>query len=178
MRASTRVGLLLALSWCVLGVSCSQAPITLEAGSLICRLDERGHLMSLMPRDSDREYLAPGEAAPLLSVRTEGRWISPTALDPSSPASMGLVFGDTGIRVDVLAIPHETHLSLDVLAVHADTLVDALRWGPFPVAIGDTVGEIVGVVRNRDFAIGLQALNAKTVGGVLENEGLWPGNSI
>jgi hypothetical protein len=40
-----------------------------------------------------------------------------------------------------------------------------ILWGPYPTTIRDTIGEVVGVVRNKDFAIGIQALNIKTLGG-------------
>ena len=42
---------------------------------------------------------------------------------------------------------------------------ELILWGPYPTIIGDTIGEVVGVVRNKDFAIGIQALNIKTLGG-------------
>jgi len=45
-------------------------------------------------------------------------------------------------------------------------------WGPYPTAISNIIGETVGVVRDKEFAVGLQALNAKTLGGypVSEND--------
>jgi hypothetical protein len=43
--------------------------------------------------------------------------------------------------------------------------VELVLWGPYPTTIGEIVGETVGVVRNREFALGIQALNAKTLGG-------------
>ncbi|MEN8007434.1 MAG: hypothetical protein ABFS42_10490 [Candidatus Krumholzibacteriota bacterium] len=151
-------------------MSCSEAPIALRAGGLVCHLDARGHLTSLENGSAGVEYLAQGQPAPLLSVKTAGRWITPTRLEPGADDSFSLHFDDAGVSVEFQALARETHLALEVLAVEPDTLVDALRWGPFPVAIGDTVGEIVGVVRNPEFAIGIQALNAKTIGGVMENE--------
>ena len=48
--------------------------------------------------------------------------------------------------------------------------MELVLWGPFPTSIGDTVGEVVGVVRNKDFAIGIQALNIKTLGGYPNDE--------
>jgi len=43
--------------------------------------------------------------------------------------------------------------------------VELVLWGPYPTTIGSVVGEIIGVVRDADFAVGIQALNAKTLGG-------------
>ena len=43
-------------------------------------------------------------------------------------------------------------------------------WGPYPIDIHDLVGEVVGVVRNSEIAVGIQALNAKTLGGYPSEE--------
>ena len=43
-------------------------------------------------------------------------------------------------------------------------VVDAVIWGPYPTSISRTVGEIIGVVRDSAFALGIQALNPKTIG--------------
>jgi hypothetical protein len=43
-------------------------------------------------------------------------------------------------------------------------------WGPYPTTIRKTVGEVIGVVRDGAFALGLQALNLKTLGGYPEND--------
>ncbi|MBK6947042.1 MAG: hypothetical protein IPH16_02225 [Haliscomenobacter sp.] len=48
-----------------------------------------------------------------------------------------------------------------------EAAIDKVVWGPFATTIGETVGEIVGVVRNGQFALGIQSLNVKTVGGSL-----------
>ena len=54
-------------------------------------------------------------------------------------------------------------------AVHPEK-IDAVLWGPINTTIGQTIGEVVGVVRDADFAVGLQTLNTKTCGGKLVNE--------
>ncbi len=161
-------------------LSCAEDHAPLQAGALVCRLDATGHLSSLMDATTNTEYLAAGQPAPLLSVCVADEWIAPSRLEIAAPNSLLLRFGGTNtgdadadhaeITVSLHTLSRETHLVLEVIAAEPDSVVDALRWGPFPVAIGDTVGEIVGVVRNRDFAFGLQALNAKTIGGALEND--------
>lgn len=49
--------------------------------------------------------------------------------------------------------------------------VNAVYWGPYPTTINQTIGEVIGVVRDGQFAIGIQALNPKTIGGMLKREG-------
>lgn len=45
---------------------------------------------------------------------------------------------------------------------------DALVFGPVGVGIGEVVGEVVGVVQEKDMAFGMQALNIKTTAGLPE----------
>jgi len=65
------------------------------------------------------------------------------------------------IRVDC----KPTHLVFELVALQSPASPDLLLWGPFPTTIGEIVGETAGVVRNARVAIGIQALNAKTLGG-------------
>jgi len=37
--------------------------------------------------------------------------------------------------------------------------------GPYPATISETIGETIGVVRGEEFALGIQSLNPKTIGG-------------
>ena len=48
--------------------------------------------------------------------------------------------------------------------------VELVLWGPYPTSIRDMIGETVGVVRDREFAVGIQALNARTLGGYPSTE--------
>lgn len=43
-------------------------------------------------------------------------------------------------------------------------------WGPYPTTIRESIGETVGVVRGEGFAMGIQALNPRTLGGYPWNE--------
>ena len=54
---------------------------------------------------------------------------------------------------------------LELISVTPADAVDLVVWGPYPTKIRAIVGETIGVVRNADFALGIQALNIKTLGG-------------
>ena len=68
------------------------------------------------------------------------------------------------------AVRKATHLVFEIAGAEPASAVDAVVWGPYPTSIGATVGEIVGVVRDVEYAIGLQVLNIKTLGGALLND--------
>jgi hypothetical protein len=62
------------------------------------------------------------------------------------------------------------HLTLELIDVQPPGQADIAQWGPYPTRLRQTVGEVVGVVRGDGFALGLQALNIKTLGGFPEND--------
>ncbi len=130
------------------------------------RLDGRGQLVSLSGRSDSREYVASGQPAPLLTIRTAGRVESPATLtfDPKTGIAT-LKYQPSGVIVRVRALAKPTHFTFEIVGVEPGGVVDAVTWGPYPITIGATIGEIVGVVRDPAFAIGLQVLNIKTLGG-------------
>ncbi|MGW8267498.1 MAG: hypothetical protein ACWGSQ_14115, partial [Longimicrobiales bacterium] len=58
----------------------------------------------------------------------------------------------------------------DAPATGSEPVVHLALWGPYPTTIGETIGETVGVVREGGFAMGIQALNPRTLGGYPWNE--------
>ena len=149
---------------CVLSLPAAaraQAEFTTE--DLRVRLDARGSLASLWDTANGRERLAAGEPAPLLSIRAAGQTQTPAGMAfDSRTGVVALDFRPSGVKVRIRAAAKPTHLVLEVADVQPAGAVDAVVWGPIPTTISTTIGEIVGVVRDEAFAIGLQVLNVKT----------------
>lgn len=70
-----------------------------------------------------------------------------------------------GAEVTVVQKPAYATLELTGLANPNDTDIRLVAWGPLTTDITESVGELVGVVRNRDFAIAMLGVNPKTLGG-------------
>ncbi|MEN8126504.1 MAG: hypothetical protein ABFR90_01730 [Planctomycetota bacterium] len=51
--------------------------------------------------------------------------------------------------------------NFEVLGTAPSGLIDRVQWGPIATDINQTVGEVIGVLRNDQYAIGLQVLNVK-----------------
>ena len=64
----------------------------------------------------------------------------------------------------------DSHLTFELLSLTNHESVDLILWGPYPTTINKIIGETVGVVRGEDYAIGIQSLNIKTLGGYPWNE--------
>ena len=129
-------------------------------------INARGSLSELSRADDKRSYLAAGQPAPLLSVRLEGKLHAPySAAWDAQTKRLTLRFADVDATAVVAVEAKATHVVFEVVDVQPTNRVELVLWGPYPTTIGDLIGETVGVVRDRGFAIGIQALNAKTLGG-------------
>jgi hypothetical protein len=113
-----------------------------------------------------RDHRAADVASPILSVQANGALVPPRSFVWHVDSGIAELTYDGGISARLRATATPTHLVLEVVAVEPLEDVDLVVWGPFATTISDTIGETVGVVRNADFAIGLQALNIKTLGGL------------
>jgi hypothetical protein len=150
----------------------AQAQATLGGAALHLALDARGHLSSLRHATGSRNLLAADTTAALLTVVTGNQHVAPTALSARRTADgteLTLRYTPIGTRIVMRARERATHLSLQIISATPSDRIDAVIWGPYPTTIGRTVGEVIGVVRDDSMALGLQVLNAKTLGGARPN---------
>lgn len=172
MRTTSLCYVLVAAS---LASACPPRPATAQADlvvhGLCVRIDQRGQLTSLSDPARQREYLAAGQPAPLLTVKVGGKLEEPTALTWDARAGVATIrYAESGVLVRVKAAREPTHVVFEIVGIEPANVVDAVIWGPYPTTIRGTVGEIVGVVRDTEYAIGLQVLNIKTLGGFPLND--------
>jgi len=162
-------GLLLVwgLSLCPRPALAEQASLArLQTESATFAIDSSGSFSAISRNRDGRNYLATGQPAPLLALQIEGQWFKPERAEwePSSQ-KLTLHYGGGKVTAVTAARAQATHISLEVLSLQPSNGVDLVLWGPYPTSIGEMIGETVGVVRDREFAIGIQALNPKTLGG-------------
>ncbi len=156
----------------ILLVGCGDAKVLLEmrAGSLAIGLLQSGYVAGFRDTSRGVEHMPEGMTAPLLQLRVAGRDLGPE-LAVFDPADSTLTLGyEGGLNAAVRVRQRPTHVRLELEAVSEPERVELAIWGPFPTTIRETIGETVGVVRGEGYAIGLQALNPKTLGGFPWNE--------
>jgi hypothetical protein len=144
------------------------AQASLSAGELQVGLSTRGSITALRNKTSGKDYLSREVPAPLLTLVSEGTRIVPTSLAYSGKL-LTLQYAPAGVRVTVRVRETPTYLALEVASASPANKVDAVIWGPYPTIIAKTVGEIIGVVRDGQVALGMQVLNMKTLGGDMPN---------
>jgi len=135
------------------------------------KLDASGKLTSMRSIALQKEFLVPGQATSLMSIKKEGRILAAQqcAWKPKS-SELILRYPQAGIEAKLKVQQLDNYISFELTQLTKGETVDLVLWGPYPTSIADTVGEVVGVVRNKDFAIGIQALNIKTLGGYPNEE--------
>lgn len=110
--------------------------------------------------EDGRCSLCGGKRAPFAHIVSNGRVLPAT----------GIVFGDGAFTVCFDGVRQQVEVSAGqrycrFRALDADPSIEAFIWGPFLAEYPGECGEVLGVERKDGQAVGIQALNPKTVGG-------------
>ncbi|QHW33474.1 hypothetical protein GZH47_23525 [Paenibacillus rhizovicinus] len=141
----------------------------LQAGSLTFGLNDRGEWTELADAGTGRSYEAAAVRSPLLSIVAGSRILAPeSAAYDSGSGVLSLDFEGGMAQIEVKVAAKEQYATFEVFRIaepDGDADIRAILWGPYATGVEGSIGESVGVVRDGEFAIGLMALNAKTIGG-------------
>jgi hypothetical protein len=160
--------LLVGLSLALLVGACSlpsRRHLEWPAGTLRLRVDHRGYVVRVTDLQTGHDYRADQVESPLLSLQVDGVLHAPRVLTWDSTQHVARLEYPDGLTAHVAVTVKPTHLVLEVVSVERLEAVELVVWGPYATTLSGTIGETVGVVRDSLFAIGIQALNPKTLGG-------------
>jgi hypothetical protein len=129
------------------------------------QLNDKGAVISIRGNQTT-EYAVAKDSAFLLQLVKSGGTIAPNKAEFKKGLITLLYPG--GYKAVVKTSTNKDYLRFELAEV--SDYIDAVVWGPLNNSIKDTIGNTVGVVRNRDFAFGLQCLNEKTTGGKMVND--------
>ena len=138
--------------------------IGIETSWLKMVLDDKGNIVSIFDKTEGAEYLSNGQTAPLMSIRCDGTVKAPSQIKKNGNI-FTLQYSENKIEARIKVVEKKEYISFELLNITSPEKVEVIIWGPYPLTIKETIGECVGVVRNDKFAIGIQALNVKTLGG-------------
>lgn len=165
LQTTTMIALIVVLS--AFGVSKN---IEIQTDYLLITIDESGQLVSIIDKGTGTDYLAKSQPAPLLSIYSDDlERVDPLKLIRNDESSTLTLHYEDEIEIVVRYVESPSYLTLEVVSISSREKVPYVSWGPYPIDIDGTIGEVVGVARDDEFAIGLQALNIKTTGGRLTN---------
>lgn len=141
-----------------------------KTGDFALAISGSGQIVAMRDPVTGKNFLPPGQKAPLLRVRVGNEWLEPVKASFNEPSNvLELSYPNSKLSAQVQVTQKKTHLVFHLVTILPVDEVNAVSWGPYPTVIDKTIGEVVGVVRDGTYAIGLQALNIKTLGGKLVN---------
>jgi len=130
-----------------------------------------GKITGMIDNATGKDYLAKDVPAPILQVRLfkdEGKIknYAPSSMKwNAATKTIQLFYEDVGVETTIEIETKDSHVRMEVVDIRPREEVELVLWGPYPTTINRSIGECVGVVRGEDYAIGIQSLNAKTIGG-------------
>ena len=133
------------------------------------RLDDKGFVTSIADRKSGKEYSPAGHPSPLLSLHEEGQ-PNDKLLAPQSAVfrflshTIELKYSNGSVAT-VKAETKGAYCRFQLVSLQPRGKVDNIVWGPVNTRISKIIGDIIGVVRNDDWAIGLMGVDDNTIPG-------------
>ncbi len=146
----------------------SEKLLTLKTSYFELEIDSSGNIVGLIDSATGKNYASQDSISPLFSVRIQNKVEKPQKLQVKNDT---LLFQfEQDVEAKIKYEEKETHLVLELVSISRNDIVDLVIWGPYRNTISKIIGETVGVVRGEAFALGIQSLNLKTLGGFPWNE--------
>lgn len=147
--------------------------VTLEADILKIDLDGKGYFKGIAMTGLSKNYLCADTVAPFITLVSDRERYFPSSLDyEAGSKTLVLSFDKIMANVEVKVSCYASHIAFEVSKAEPAAQIDGLVWGPIPTTVSETIGEIIGVVRDDDVGLGIQVLNPKTLGGDYNPEGM------
>tara|TARA_R110000868_G_scaffold132180_1_gene342760 strand:+ start:45560 stop:47992 length:2433 start_codon:yes stop_codon:yes gene_type:complete len=143
-----------------------------SAGELKIGFDSQGKITDLTDSKNNTQYAYVNQnSKSILAIRVNGELEYPASFDIKEGEEVILLnYPKNEVEAEVKVIKKERYLTFELTSITKENDIELVLWGPFETNIKETIGETVGVVRNKDFSIGIQALNKRTLGGYPSND--------
>ena len=164
MRPFILILLLSALFYSSCTPGSKEGVIEFTGGEMLIGMDQTGRITAL-ETPGGRNLLHPDSIAYLIHMRFDNGIMAPVSMEYMPEEGMLYFYFAGDHEVKVTVEQKKEYIRFGLFNIRGEVKPDLLVWGPFFTAIQETIGETVGVVRDEDFAIGIQSLNPKTLGG-------------
>ncbi|RQW02225.1 hypothetical protein EH222_13960, partial [candidate division KSB1 bacterium] len=152
--------------------SCARSSheMTLFLTSFRLSLSSSGSVTEWLDLQTGVDYLARTAPAALLSVLMAGELKEPLAARYEKNSNMLFLTYSNDIEACVQVTCKDKYVTFELMSITKLDTIELVLWGPYPTSMNRVIGETVGVVQGESFALGIQALNPKTLGGYPWNE--------
>lgn len=126
-------------------------------------VNKSGFITGIRDKQTNREYNPKGLSSPLLVLEKDGKNVYPAAARLQGQ-QLKLSFPN-GTVATLKVNQEQEYLRFELQSLVPRNGIDNIVWGPYKTNISKTIGEILSVVRDDNFAIGILALNDNTTSG-------------
>jgi hypothetical protein len=142
--------------------------ISISTESLKTSISDKGSFINLIDLNTGKDYVQKDSVSSIMSIRINNKIIHPK----SATAKNGIIIldYDNDVVANIKIEEKETHFTLELISITNKDKVELIIWGPYFSTINKIISETIGVVQGDIFAIGIQSLNIKTIGGYPWNE--------
>jgi hypothetical protein len=139
--------------------------IVLNTKFVTIGINNRGFITSIKDRSTHKEYCPAGKSSALLSLYKDDKYILPISATFNTLNKRLLLRYPNGSVAMLQTDEKEEYLRFKLVSLKPRNGVDNIVWGPYKTNISKTIGDVLGVVRDDDFAFGLLGLNDNTTSG-------------
>jgi len=151
--------------------SCHNQEYAWKSDNLTITIDNKGYLTGLTDIQSGKNYCSQDMTSPLIQLKKDSSIYHPISFESTDEQGLYILnFETIPTRVLMRIEAKSSHIVFVLEKLDNNVGIDLAIWGPYANTINETIGEIVGVVRDHEFALGIQALNIRTLGGYPSQE--------
>lgn len=128
-------------------------------------IDKKGFIVSIKDNSTNREYSPEGNSSALLTLEKDKKYIYPiSAKENKKDNLIELTYSNGSIATIKVNLKND-YLRFQLISLSNREGVSNIVWGPYKTTITKTIGEIISVVRDENFAIGMMGLDDNTTSG-------------
>jgi hypothetical protein len=147
----------------------SAIPGTVQTKYASFKIDAKGFITSISAKPSGKEYCPAGRPSPLLSLHESDtpndKLVAPQAASYDAANQAITLQYPNGAAAVVKIAAKDQYLRFQLVALTPRGTVDNIVWGPLRTTVAKLIGDLLGVVRDDDWAIGLYGIDDNTIAG-------------
>lgn len=160
-----QLGAIVVSALAVMAMSCSdKSELTLKTEYAKVHLDPKGYIDHIINRQSDKDYVPENQSSALLTLERGGEYIYPQSAKYTS--DQAILTYPNGSVATIGIDPKDDYVRFELQSLEPRNDVDNVVWGPYKTTIRQSVGEIISVVRDGEYAVGIMALDDNTTSGL------------
>lgn len=152
----------------VLGLQCCNLQaqnFQLQTGYVRLTVNNKGFITSIVDINTKKEYCPAGLSSALMSLTRDHHFILPQHAAYNSKTKQITLKYTNGAVAKIKADQKAQYIRFQLLSLSPRNEINNIVWGPYKTSISKTIGDVLGVVRSDNFAIGLLGLNDNTTQG-------------